>query len=203
MENVVSVDIFIEFLEVAIHSILYKRQLYPQNIFEKRKKYDIPVYISTHQAINKYIQDTLDAIKLLLKINLEKISVVIANKDHKPLEKFVFEIDLQRNFNCQLDDSYLLRLEKSIREFCFKLNVCDASLTRLPPECYFMIQVHTDESAAASMEVESAQNFLEFPWVEADPLQTTVNKAHILPLKFMDHEIFKMQLYVEESETKF
>lgn len=38
-------DILCEFLEVAIHLILYVREVYPSGIFQKRKKYNVPVQV--------------------------------------------------------------------------------------------------------------------------------------------------------------
>ena len=38
-------DIFCEFLEVAAHCILYNRALYPAGVFDKRKKYNVPVQV--------------------------------------------------------------------------------------------------------------------------------------------------------------
>lgn len=38
-------DILCEFLEVAIHLILYVREVYPSGIFQKRKKYSVPVQV--------------------------------------------------------------------------------------------------------------------------------------------------------------
>lgn len=35
-----------EFLEVAVHLILYVREVYPVGIFQKRKKYNVPVQVS-------------------------------------------------------------------------------------------------------------------------------------------------------------
>ena len=44
-------DIVVEFFEVAIHCILYNRDLYPQGVFEKRKKYNVPVQVSEYRVI--------------------------------------------------------------------------------------------------------------------------------------------------------
>lgn len=41
----VAADILCEFLEVAIHLILYVREVYPSGIFQKRKKYNVPVQV--------------------------------------------------------------------------------------------------------------------------------------------------------------
>lgn len=51
----IGLDIFSEFLEVAIHSILYNRELYPAGVFERRKKYNVPVQICVHPEVNQYI----------------------------------------------------------------------------------------------------------------------------------------------------
>lgn len=41
-------DVLCEFLEVAVHLILYVREVYPVGIFQKRKKYNVPVQVSPH-----------------------------------------------------------------------------------------------------------------------------------------------------------
>ncbi|XP_008401799.1 mitotic spindle assembly checkpoint protein MAD2B-like, partial [Poecilia reticulata] len=86
-------DILCEFLEVAIHLILYVREVYPSGIFQKRKKYNVPVQMSCHPELNQYIQDTLHCVKPLIEKNdAEKVVVVIMDKEHHPVERFVFEI---------------------------------------------------------------------------------------------------------------
>lgn len=85
-------DILCEFLEVAIHLILYVREVYPSGIFQKRKKYNVPVQVcvllprsggeqclmsnvcvlvcpqmSCHPELNQYIQDTLHCMKPLIE----------------------------------------------------------------------------------------------------------------------------------------
>lgn len=42
----VSGGVLCEFLEVAFHLILYVRELYPPVVFERRKKYNVPVQVS-------------------------------------------------------------------------------------------------------------------------------------------------------------
>ncbi|MGH0143722.1 UNVERIFIED_CONTAM: hypothetical protein FKN15_000787 [Acipenser sinensis] len=86
--NNVVADILCEFLEVAIHLILYVREVYPSGIFQKRKKYSVPVQMSCHPELNQYIQDTLHCIKplivKLLRAFILKISVCDAVLDNNP-----------------------------------------------------------------------------------------------------------------------
>lgn len=49
-------------VEVAIHAILYARQIYPPDLFVRRKKYDMPVFQSRHPALNEYISGAVKAI---------------------------------------------------------------------------------------------------------------------------------------------
>lgn len=41
-----SASVLIELLEVSIHCILYARKIYPEDIFELKKKYNVPVHVS-------------------------------------------------------------------------------------------------------------------------------------------------------------
>ena len=49
-------------VEVAIHTILYVRQIYPPDLFVRRRKYDMPVFQSRHPALNEYISGAVRAI---------------------------------------------------------------------------------------------------------------------------------------------
>jgi hypothetical protein len=49
-------------VEVAIHTILYIRQIYPADLFVRRKKYETPVYQSRHPGLNEYISGAVKAI---------------------------------------------------------------------------------------------------------------------------------------------
>ena len=43
--DLVSGGVLCEFLEVAFHLILYIREVYPAVVFERRKKYNVPVQV--------------------------------------------------------------------------------------------------------------------------------------------------------------
>jgi len=64
----------IDFIEVAIHTILYVRQIYPPNLFVRRRKYDTPVFQSRHPALNEYISGAVKAIgeELALVTNISQ-----------------------------------------------------------------------------------------------------------------------------------
>jgi mitotic spindle assembly checkpoint protein MAD2B len=94
-------DILIDFLEVAVHNVLYIRNIYPESIFVRRKKYGVPVQMSTHPYLNEYISECLKTIKELLKKNeVRKVTVTFFDETQIPVERFVFDIlDLNKTLN--------------------------------------------------------------------------------------------------------
>ncbi|XP_029579051.1 mitotic spindle assembly checkpoint protein MAD2B isoform X3 [Salmo trutta] len=145
-------DILCEFLEVAIHLILYVREVYPSGIFQKRKKYNVPVQMSCHPELNQYIHDTLHCVKPLIEKNdAEKVVVVIMDKEHHPVERFVFEISQPPLLSIS-SDTLLSHVEQLLRAVILKISVCDAVLENNPPGCTFTVLVHTREAATRNME---------------------------------------------------
>ena len=53
----------------------------PTALFERRRKYNIPVYMSVHPELNQYIRDVLLGVKPVLdKGEVEKIILSIKSK---------------------------------------------------------------------------------------------------------------------------
>lgn len=91
--KIVTSDILLEFLEVALHQILYFRKLYPKEIFVKKKIYGTVVHVSEQPELNEYLKNVLITIKELIKEDensIKAVNLVIYNKNRITLEKFVF-----------------------------------------------------------------------------------------------------------------
>lgn len=195
----IGLDIFSEFLEVAIHSILYNRELYPAGVFERRKKYNVPVQICVHPEVNQYITQVVNGISEFNSSNqLEKVALVVCKKELQPLEKFILEINKPDMAQTQQTDRYLYQLEQSLRSFLLKINMADSLLTPLPADCTWTVHATTSESAAAKRFDTNLEN--NFPWLEASEKETTMDNASILPLKSTTSPYINMQMYVEESK---
>lgn len=195
----IGLDIFSEFLEVAIHSILCNRELYPAGVFERRKKYNVPVQICVHPEVNQYITQVVNGISEFNSTNqLEKVALVVCNKELQPLEKFILEINKPDMSQMQQTDRYLYQLEQSLRSFLLKINMADSLLKPLPPDCTWTVHATTSESAAARRFDTNLEN--NFPWLEASEKETTMDNASILPLKSTTSPYINMQMYVEESK---
>ncbi|XP_031570849.1 mitotic spindle assembly checkpoint protein MAD2B-like [Actinia tenebrosa] len=196
----ISAGVFCDFLEVAFHLILYVREVYPAVVFERRKKYNVPVQMCCHPDLNHYIQDVLVTIKPLIEKNeVSKISLVISNKSFQPVERFTFEIAQPDDISLS-DDNLLLHTESALRAFLLKINVCDALLKNNPSECTFTVLAYTKESA--HVELQSDSKHEEFPWIPAEQESTSMSDFNIIPLKSMTSPILKMQMYVEENVQK-
>ena len=63
------VSAFCEFLTVAVHTILYERNIYPRTSFLNARKYNYPVCQNRHPKVCKWIQDAVAAVEVeLLKV---------------------------------------------------------------------------------------------------------------------------------------
>ncbi|CAK9834019.1 Mitotic spindle assembly checkpoint protein MAD2B [Anthophora retusa] len=94
-DKIVTTDILLEFLEVAFNHILFFRNLYPKEIFERRKVYSTIVYVSEHPELNEYIKNVLNTIRELLKEDensVKAVNLVFYNRKREPIEKFVFDL---------------------------------------------------------------------------------------------------------------
>ncbi|XP_023555158.1 mitotic spindle assembly checkpoint protein MAD2B [Octodon degus] len=136
---------------------------------------------------------------LSLQNDVEKVVVVILDKEHRPVEKFVFEITQPPLLSIS-SDSLLSHVEQLLRAFILKISVCDAVLDHNPPGCTFTVLVHTREAATRNM--EKIQVIKDFPWILADEQDVHMHDPRLIPLKTMTSDILKMQLYVEERAHK-
>jgi mitotic spindle assembly checkpoint protein MAD2B len=74
---------FNSFLTVAIHNILYYRNIYPPSTFLSTKAYNLPVHQNRHPKVCAWVRDAVDAVAVQLSTgHVSRIANVI----HSPLE---------------------------------------------------------------------------------------------------------------------
>jgi len=84
---------FTDFLTVAIHTILYARNIYPLDSFISAKKYNFPVHQSRHPKVCAWITDAVSSVQNeLLSGIVDRIAVVIMSENGIPLERFIFDV---------------------------------------------------------------------------------------------------------------
>ncbi|OAD55683.1 Mitotic spindle assembly checkpoint protein MAD2B, partial [Eufriesea mexicana] len=196
----VATDILLEFLEVAFNHILYFRDLYPKEIFVKRKIYSTIVYVSEHPELNEYIKNVLNTIRELIKEDensVKAVNLVFYNKKKMPIEKFVFDL-LKLQANNTENDPYYLKTEESLRTICLKLSMCESYLKPLPEDSSFSIEIQTYETAHVTLNENPCCE--DFPWIIDENALEMTNK-NLLPLKTIKTDCLNLQMYVIEDES--
>nr|GAT59030.1 predicted protein [Mycena chlorophos] len=198
-----------EFIEVAIHSILYVRQVYPADLFIRRKKYDTPVFQSRHPGLNEYISKAVKAIgEQMLTGNLEKVAVVIKNREQEALERFLFSVenmihieDYDKKTGVQ-EALSASDLGQYFRGFLVKLNMIESSLGQLPTgdETSFTITI---ELKADAVPVTKSQN--PPPWIPAFTQHTTdgtSDESELHMIRAVNTGIVNLSFAVQETDVK-
>ncbi|KAF8216008.1 DNA-binding protein [Mycena galopus ATCC 62051] len=198
-----------EFIEVAVHQILYVRQIYPADLFVRRKKYDTPVFQSRHPALNDYISGAVKAIgEQLLTGNVETVVVVIKDQEEVALERFVFSIENvvqveAFNKDTGVEDAISsAALGQYFRGFLVKLNMIESQLGQmyLGDDVSFSITI---ELKADNVPATKDKN--PPPWIPAYAQHTTSaasDDAEMHMVRAVNTGIINLSLGVQETDVK-
>mmetsp|Transcript_10630 Transcript_10630/g.14560 ORF Transcript_10630/g.14560 Transcript_10630/m.14560 type:complete len:233 (-) Transcript_10630:112-810(-) len=190
--------ILLEFFEVAVHCILYARNVYPQEIFERRRKYCVPVPMSRSKILNEYISEVLLSLQPWIeKDALERFGIVILGKTNVILERFIFEVE---SSSAEVDYNNE-DIEAALRAFFLRINNCDSFLNPISHQDLsfrFVAYVNTKNPSVDSQVKESLD------WIIAEDNKNRleafeIDEPVIIPLKSITSDLFKMQLYVEDN----
>ncbi|KAI1876844.1 uncharacterized protein JN550_000916 [Neoarthrinium moseri] len=84
---------FTHFLTVAIHNVLFYRNLYPATTFLTTRVYNLPVHQSRHPKVCSWIRDAVDAIKAqLVQGSVQRIAIVVHGPDAAVLERWMIDV---------------------------------------------------------------------------------------------------------------
>lgn len=141
----------VEFLEVAIHTILKLKHIYPDVIFVRKQKYGNIVYETVHPELKEYISRYMEAVyHFAIEGELDKVAICFFDKTHQNVkEKVIFDVSFVKrkpNTVQPREDTFLLNLEKTFRSFFMNLNlVCRESKDE--SDLKFTLQMYTTESS--------------------------------------------------------
>ncbi|KAH8112952.1 DNA-binding protein [Phellopilus nigrolimitatus] len=128
------IDLRAWLVEVAVHTILYIRQIYPADAFAQCAKYGIPVFQCQEPLINDYVSEAIKAIgEEIVEDNVASITISI-HSSGTPLEKFVFFFDHTKQLGRKKVLPEPLPLEfvqRQLRSVLLKLNAIDSQLLPL------------------------------------------------------------------------
>ncbi|XP_017493757.1 PREDICTED: mitotic spindle assembly checkpoint protein MAD2B [Rhagoletis zephyria] len=185
-------DILIEALEVFVNHIIYVRGVYPEQIFKKRRVYNVPVYVSIFPSLNSYILNVLKAARslqqqgelecVLLQFYHDEIPLNECYKfDIKQLQQFIEFPEREEAELPMLHDRFLIDFEQELRSSLYKLAERLKPLEKLPKGAKFKVSLNTTQEAF----VKFSHNpyYQDFPWL-CDRLKLEQEKRVIslLPL---------------------
>ncbi|PPQ67177.1 hypothetical protein CVT25_005778, partial [Psilocybe cyanescens] len=199
-----------EFIEVAIHTILYVRQVYPAEIFVRRKKYETPVFQSRHPALNDYITGAVRAIAdELVYGKVDKVVVVLKDKEQIALERYIFSVETMieiEGFNKDVGVEEAMTpssLTQYFRSFLIKLNMIESQIGQmhLGDDLSFAIVLELKDDAAPTHSNTKDPP----PWIPAVTQHTTTgttNQAELNMIRAVNTGIINLSLAVQESGEK-
>ncbi|KAK4594573.1 hypothetical protein RGQ29_018310 [Quercus rubra] len=174
--------ILVEFLELAITSIVFLKGVYPSGAFERRRYMNLVVQRARHPQLRDYIHSAVfGLLPFIQKGMVERAAVIFFNTDGIPVERFVFKLAVNLSYGSKVEEA---DLEFSLRSFLIKLSVSE-SLTKVLPR-----------KASANKDVEQ--------WIPTDTRQWE-QPPLLTPIKSMSSEPLCVQLYIEHpslSEPK-
>ncbi|KAF8665450.1 hypothetical protein AX16_000468 [Volvariella volvacea WC 439] len=200
----------LDFIEVATHTILYVRQVYPADLFVRRRKYDTAVFQSRHPALNEYISGAIKAIgEEMATGNVDKVVIIIKDKETVPLERFIFAVENMispESFNkdTSVENAMTtLALGVYFRSFLVKLAMIEAQLGQmsLGDDMSFAIVLELKDDKVPT--VNSGKE--PPPWIPATPEHTTPGtskKAELHMVRAVNTGVINLSLSVQESEAK-
>lgn len=215
------VTTFTDFLVVAIHTILYERNIYPATSFLSAKKYNFPVRQNRHPKVCKYVIDAVAAVETeLLKGSVERIVIVIYDQTDTPLERFVFDVSFfpyvppehqttpLRQTQAQQDDGIyilpLVDLEEQLRATMTRLTTCSTRLKPIAEGCTFAVALELKEDSR-----EPPLGHPQ-PWIPVQPSKgkgkmadSSSRGSRITPLRNVEAGYMVFESWIDESNAKF
>lgn len=135
--------------DYAINSILYQRGIYPEDEFEQKKKYGLPLLVTKDAGVRQYLNRVLSQIQTwLMNGDIQKLVVVIIDIESNETKE-------RWNFDIQMDvDAAVTGSEKPQQEIVNEIRTIirqiTSSITYLPlleGRCIFDILIYTNQSA--------------------------------------------------------
>ena len=187
-------DVFVEFIEVVIHQVVFLMKIYPDSIFVNRRKFNIPVKMSNHPWVNNYIDQVLETFKKNVEsdnIDFDNIDIVVSNKTRDFRDKFRIEFN-KLHSDIQRIPIYLHRIEMNLASIVMRLSSAVTSLqvdTREEEEREWWVEVSTVVGGARQLMQDK-----EWCLAETEAVQT----KNIIPVMAVNIP-FKLQIYIETS----
>ncbi|KAG5177629.1 HORMA domain protein [Tribonema minus] len=182
-------DVLLEFLEAAIHTTLHAR-----GMFERRRAYEVPVWMSRHPELNEYIAQALaNARPLLVERLLHRVYLCFKRENGAIEESFVFE--LQESDDAPAGPITLdavTELEAHLRAVLVKINMSGAALPSREG-CTFSLLIGCAGAGAATARAAAAAGD---KWLVSDAQDgRPAGELRVVPVRSVRVPHFRLQAY--------
>ncbi|KAI9174922.1 hypothetical protein LWI28_024627 [Acer negundo] len=188
--------ILVEFLEVAITSIVFLKGVYPAGAFERRRYMNVVVQRARQPQLRDYIQSSVSGLFPFIRKGLvERVAVIFSNTDNIPVEKYIFKLNINQSCSSNVEEG---ALEFTLRSFLIKLSVSQSLSRALPCDCRWEITAYF----RSLPQISTGKN--ADLWIPTDTKQWQ-QPPLITPIKSMSSDPLCVQLYLEHpslSEAK-
>ncbi|KAJ7948918.1 DNA polymerase zeta processivity subunit like [Quillaja saponaria] len=180
--------ILVEFLEVAITSIVFLKGVYPSGAFERRRYMNVVIQRARHPQLRDYIHSSVSGLRPFIEQGLvERVAVIFFNNDNVPVERFIFKLAVDLSYGSTVEEA---DLEFSLRSFLVKLSVLESLTKVLPNDCRWEVTAYFQSLPQASTSKNAEL------WIPTDTKQWQ-QPPLITPIKSMSSEPLNVQLYLE------
>ncbi|KAL0590131.1 hypothetical protein ABG067_001771 [Albugo candida] len=197
-------EIILQFMEVALHEFLYVWKVYPEDAFELRSMYQLPVHMCRHPQLSNYLFSILTGCRPWIQSGqLRRFSVHLLSERRAVLRVMHFEPNW-RNSSSQSKEAnqVLIHLEEEFRATLIAIAATPHTRSLEDTEGSvhtFQVLAETTENNERKVDIE----YVESAWILADSvLKQQVESDHkreIIPVRSIGSASIpiKMELYME------
>eukprot|EP00040_Diaphanoeca_grandis_P042193 m.264374 g.264374 ORF g.264374 m.264374 type:complete len:207 (-) comp55831_c0_seq1:37-657(-) len=192
-----SAQLVTEFFGYGINTILYQREIYPAEQFERKKKYGLTLLVTSDAELKSYLNGVLGQLnKWLQSKTVQKVIVVIADAGTgETAERWQFDIECENQENqtpnaAPAQDKSEKEIQSEIQAIIRQITGSVTFLPLIQTQCTFEVLVYTDKDSETPME-----------WVESDAKHVQ-GGSQVMPLRHFStghHAVKAAVCYRDES----
>ena len=211
-----------EFFGYAINSVLYQRAIYPEDMFEAKKQYNLQIMVTKDKELQSYMNHILEQVQQwLLSGDIQKLVLVIASiDDGTVLERWAFNVETDKakvplkqstNAICSAKGrakgkgkgKSLKEIKNEIRGIIRQITSSVTFLPLLEVPCSFDILVYTDKECQVpkKWKESAAKEIVNAETVRLRSFDTQVHKVDaMVSFKYNDEDDEEdEQMYHDEN----
>ena len=191
--------VFMEALEVCVHTILRLRKVYPEEAFCRHRAFGVPVYMSRHPELNAYIFEVLQSARKLVEAKgVERVSVCVLDGSDRVAENYSFELDASAECDDRDEVDSVEDTAYLMRALLMRLQVMEDQLPPPPTDSSFTVLLRSRDDGPA------VRDFLSNPdngWLDASNDTSNDDGPFLWPVKHVLTPLvdFSLNVYTRQQ----